>query len=83
MWTRILIYTNSIENKKIFTKEERNNIIGAVQKAIQEGRYHKNKISLNEYENIKSLYLSGSINQRNLALKYGVTPTSIDRVLKN
>jgi len=48
----------------------------------QEGRYHKNKVSLSEYENIKSLYLSGEMNQIKLALKCGVNPISMSKLLK-
>ena len=53
-----------------------------VQKSIKEGRYHKNKVPLNEYENIKLLYLSGKMNQRKLAFKYGITPPSMSKLLK-
>jgi group I intron endonuclease len=71
-----------LKNKKIFTKEERNNISNGVQKAIQEGRYHKNKIPLSEYETIKSLYVSNTMNKRKLAFKYGVNPSSMGKLLK-
>jgi len=47
------------------------------------GKCKKNKIPFTEYENIKSLYLSGSMNKRKLAFKYGVTPASIAKILKN
>jgi len=84
-WT--LQWCKNISNSKLlkqrkFTDEERKKISDGVQKSIQEGRYHKNKISLNEYENIKSLYLSGNMNQKNLSIKYGVTPPSMYRLLK-
>jgi group I intron endonuclease len=40
------------------------------------------KIPLTEYETIKSLYLSGDINKRQLAFKYNVSPTLMGRILK-
>ena len=69
-------------NPKIFTDEERIHIKDGVRKAILEGRYHKNKIPKEEYEIIRTLYLSGGTNKRQLAFKYGITPTSMSRLLK-
>lgn len=69
------------KNKK-FSQEEIEKIRIGVIKAIKEGRYNKNKVPFSEYENIKSLYLSGNMNQRNLAFKYGITPPSMNRLLK-
>lgn len=65
-----------------FTNEELKKISNGVQKSIKEGRYHKNKVLLSEYENIKSIYLSGSMNQRKLAFKYGITPPSMAKLLR-
>jgi len=67
---------------KVFTDEERIHIRDGVRKAILEGRYHKNKIPKEEYEIIRTLYLSGRTNKRQLAFKYGITPTSMSRLLK-
>lgn len=76
------ISLGKLRNKQELTDEERKNISVGVQKAIQEGRYHKNKVPLSEYENIKSLYLSGNINKRKLAFKYGISPASMAKLLK-
>ena len=72
----------NLKCEKIFTEEERKNISGGVQKAIQEGRYHKNKIPKEEYNNIKNMYLSGNMNKRQLAFKYGINPSSMQKLLQ-
>ena len=76
------ISIGKLKNKHNITEIERKNISDGVQKAITEGRYHKNKVPLNEYETIKSLYLSGSMNKRQLAFKYGINPSSMNKLLK-
>jgi len=68
-------------NPKKFDESELQKIRIGVRNAILEGRYKKGKVPKSEYENIKSLYLSGSMNQRKLAFKYGVTPPSMARLL--
>lgn len=67
---------------KKFTEEELVKIKEGVKKSIENGRFGKNKIPLSEYENIKSLYLSGSFNKRKLAFKYGISPASMAKLLK-
>jgi len=49
---------------------------------ISEGRGGKNKIPKTEHDSIKTLYVSGGINKRQLAFKYGVHPTSMGKLLK-
>ena len=61
---------------------ERTRISEGVQKAVMEGRYHKNKVPKEEYETICKLYLSGTINKRQLAFKYGITPPSMQKLLQ-
>lgn len=75
---------NIAQNRKpkTFNLNEIQKIKSGVRKAIKEGRYHKNKVPLSEYETIKSLYLSGSMNQRKLAFRYGITPPSMAKLLK-
>lgn len=83
IYTKDHCFNISIHRKsKQFSQDEIQKIRIGVRKAIEEGRYHKNKVSVSEYENIKSLYLSGSMNQRKLALKYGITPPSMAKLLK-
>ena len=53
-----------------------------LQNAIKEGRYHKNKVPISEYEIIKLSYLSGNSNQRQLSIKYGVSAGSMYKLLK-
>jgi len=75
----------NISNKKlgkIYTDIERKNISDGVNKAIAENRYHKNKVPLKSYETIKSLYLSGEVNQRELADRFGINPSSMGKLLK-
>ena len=67
---------------KVMNNEERNHIKNGVQKAVVEGRYHKNKVPKKEYETIRGLYLSGSINKRQFAFKYGITPSSMQKLLQ-
>ena len=69
-------------NPKVFSEEEKTHISSGVRKAILEGRYHKNKIPKEEYCNIRDMYMSGNINKKQLAFKYGVNPCSIARLLK-
>ena len=76
------ISTTKLSKQKKFNDDEIEKIRIGVQKSIKEGRYHKNKVPLNEYENIKLLYLSGKMNQRKLAFKYGITPPSMSKLLK-
>lgn len=76
------ISVGKLENRKIFTNEELRKIREGVQKAILEGRYRKNKIPKSDYETIKSLYLNKELNQRQLAIKYGVTAPSMAKMLK-
>ena len=76
------ISKGKLSKHKKFDDVERERIRTGVQKAIQEGRYHKNKVPSNEYENIKLSYLSGETNQRKLALKYGVNSSSMSKLLK-
>ena len=76
------ISLSKIKKQRIFTEEERKNISDGVQKAVLEGRYHKNKVPKEEYETIRGLYLSGSINKRQLAFKYGITPSSMQKLLQ-
>lgn len=67
---------------KVFSNEERTHIKDGVRKSVLEGRYHKNKVPKEEYETIRGLYLSGSINKRQLAFKYGITPSSMQKLLQ-
>jgi group I intron endonuclease len=67
--------------QKRFNDDEIEKIRIGVQKSIQEGRYHKNKLKDKEKE-ICDLYLSGKINQKQLSIKYGVCPNSIGKLLK-
>jgi hypothetical protein len=76
------ISLSKIKKQRIFTEEERKNISDGVQTAVLEGRYHKNKVPQEEYETIRGLYLSGSINKRQLAFKYGITPSSMQKLLQ-
>ena len=69
-------------NTKVFTEEERNHISDGVRKAVLEGRYHKNKVPKEKYDTIRGLYLSGTINKRQLAFKYGITPSSMQKLLQ-
>jgi len=75
------ISLGKLRNKQELTDEERKNISVGVQKAIQEGRYHKNKVPKEQYDTIKALYLSGTINKRQLAFKYGITSSSMQKLL--
>lgn len=73
-----------IKNSKLgqfHNSKDREKISVGVNKAISEGRYHKNKVHQNEHENIKSLYLSGSMNKRQLSFKYGINPSSMQKLL--
>jgi DNA invertase Pin-like site-specific DNA recombinase len=67
---------------KIMSVDERCNISAGVRKAVTEGRYHKNKIPKNEYENIKHIYLYNIMNIKSLANKYGVNSSSMTKLLK-
>ena len=68
-------------NKKL-TGDQKLRISAGVAKAVAEGRYKKNKIQENDREIIKSIYLSKTMNKRQLAFKYGVNPTSMGKYLK-
>lgn len=70
------------EKCKKFTQEEINKIKNGVRKSFLNGSHKKNKIPLNEYENIKTLYLSKEMNQRQIAMKYNIQPTSMCKLLK-
>lgn len=66
--------------KKLYRKnspEQCARISEGVRRAMQSSNYKKNKIPENERENIKSIYLSKTMNKRQLAFKYGVTPSSM------
>ena len=69
------------KNKR-FNTTELMKIREGVRKSVKEGRCRKNKVPLNEYKNIKSLYLSGMMNKRKLAFKYEITPSSMAKLLK-
>jgi len=76
------ISEGKLESPKMFTDKERNRIKDGVKKAVAEGRYHKNKVPKEEYETIKEMYLSGNINKRQLAFKYGINPSSMQKLLQ-
>jgi hypothetical protein len=76
------ISNNKISSGKKMSGEEKKKISEGVIRAFKEGRHIKNKIPKNETEIIKSLYLLGTMNKKQLSIKYGVSPTSIDRFLK-
>lgn len=65
-----------------FTDDEIDKIKRGVNRAFLEGRHKKNKIPKNETENIKELYLSGTMNKRQLSIKYGVTACSMAKFIK-
>lgn len=68
--------------RKVFSNEELQRISEGVRLSYESGKCKKNKIPLTEYDNIKLQYLSGNINKRQLAIKYGITPSSMAKLLK-
>lgn len=79
---RMNISNGKLKSKKKLTNEERERIKVGIHKAFVEGRYKKNKIPKIEIENIKYLYLSGTMNKRQLSIKYGVTAGSMSKFIK-
>lgn len=67
---------------KIFSERELIRIRDGVHRAYLEGRHRKNKIPKEDAKTIVASYLSGMINKRQLALKYGVNPCSMAKFLK-
>ena len=76
------ISRSKIKKNKKWSNDELSKIRRGVRKSISEGRFRKNKVALSEHETIRSLYLSGKMNQRKLALKYEITPPSMAKLLK-
>jgi len=70
------------EKHKTFTNEEIIKINNGVRQSFLKGTYKKSKIPLNEYENIKRLYLSKEMNQNQLSIKYKINPASMSKILK-
>lgn len=79
---RLHISEGKLLHPRVLTENVRNKISDGVKKAILEGRYHKNKVPINEYDNIKTIYLSGTVTKRQLASKYGINPSSMSKLLK-
>ena len=76
------ISTKKKESARVTNNEVRTKIRSGVQKAVKEGRYRKNKIPKDECEIVMGLYLSGEMNKRQIASRYGVNPGSIGKYLK-
>jgi group I intron endonuclease len=76
------ISVGKMNSHKKFSDDERKRVKDGVRKSVLEGRYHKNKVPKEEYETIRGMYLSGNINKRQLAFKYGITPSSMQKLLQ-
>jgi group I intron endonuclease len=67
---------------KRFSAEELHRIKTGVTISYATGKCKKNKVPKEEYNTIKNLYLSGTINKRQLAFRYGITPSSMQKLLQ-
>ena len=67
---------------KRFSQEELQRIKNGVKLSYSTGKCKKNKIPREEYDTIKNLYLSGTTNKRQLAFKYGINPSSMQKLLQ-
>jgi len=68
--------------QKKFSGEELQRIRNGVAASYASGKCKKNKVPKEEYITIKNLYLSGDINKRQLAFKYGISPSSMQKLLQ-
>jgi group I intron endonuclease len=75
------ISSGKLKNKKILTEEEKQKIRNGVKASYKNGKCKKHKVPKEEYDTIKSLYLSGNINKRQLAFRYGINPSSMQKLL--
>lgn len=76
------ISLGKISSKKQFSATEIQRIKDGVRMSYLNGECRKDKVPKSEYENIKSLYLSGEMNKRQMAFKYGINPSSMQKLLQ-